>query len=589
MFTNINLLSKSAKEIWLEKIKSNLDDIKSLNLDISKNLKDEISAISSTLWLIISSNWNYSNLKIKEKTDIIECENVDFILETLEYELINILWNKKKEDIEFDLQLAELDVSEKKEKAKTEKTQASRNNLSSSISEKNEHAKKLKQIELIEKLIQNISDFREKFLSIISENSSANIPLINNSNLIRNIELNETKMPLPEVKKISINPSNINQDIKNISIKPLNTKQEIKKVEEKVFYSNDIKEIEKFYNESIKSEKIEDFKKFLEKYFKNLNTMTKLEIILFLLRDEIITKDYIKKELFLLIKPNLSKEKEYRLWLSLESILNPKIIEVKRPDFMESLLSQNNSDELINPININQESKKDSISTSELITDSTEIIKANSNKILNSDFNNKVIKSIHNNNPVKIVSKNTYKSIMDFLNNSNYDWLIDYVLSLNTYKKNEKIDKNDEILSLFTDISNEKLDSIFWLLSSKNILSIDVNDGSYYFTFKFFLKVLIKTGKFDILNKYFDEFSFWKKKKVIDILILKQINFLSNIEFVKKINELIELVKSSEIKTEFELELLMKYWNYLEEVNDTNNNFFEENLKNINLKSVFKK
>lgn len=581
MFTNINLLSKSAKEIWLEKIKSNLDDIKSLNLDISKNLKDEISAISSTLWLIISSNWNYSNLKIKEKTDIIECKNVDFILETLEYELINILWNKKKEDIEFDLQLAELDVSEKKDKAKIEKTQASRINLSSSISEKNEHAKKLKQIELIEKLIQNISDFRKKFLNIISENSSANIPLINNSNSTKNIELNETKIPLPELKKTLVNPSNIQQNIKKLAIKPLNTKQEIKKLEEKVFYSTDIKEIEDFYNKSINTEKVEDFKKFLEKHFKNLNTMTKLEIILFLLRDEIITKDYIKKELFIFIKPNLSKEKEYRLWLSLESILIPKIIEVKRPDFMESLLSQNNSDELINPININQESKKDSISTSELITDSTEIIKYNSK--------NKVIKTINRNNPIKIVSKNTYKSMIDFLSNNDYDWLIDYVLSLNTFKKNEKIDKNDEILSLFNDISNEKLDSIFWLLSSKNILSTDINDGSYYFTFKFFLKVLIKTGKFDILNKYFDELSFWKKKKLIDILISKQVDFLTNVEFSKKINEVIELVKVSGIKTEFELELIMKYWNYLEEANETNNNSFEEKFKNINLKSVFKK
>jgi len=170
MSLKLDLLSREAKSLGFENIKSTIDKIAKVNLTLSEEMKSEIMKISHSLSTIINKNTHNKNVrldvKIKKDSEIIKCDDVSIILDWSNDLLIELLWNDDKDEISAEIELAEEEVNENKKIAG--KSKENKNNYVESIRYKNELNKKLDTIILLEEIIDEINNFRDKLISIIN-------------------------------------------------------------------------------------------------------------------------------------------------------------------------------------------------------------------------------------------------------------------------------------------------------------------------------------------------------------------------------------------------------------------------------------
>lgn len=165
----LNLLSKDAEKLWFEKIKTTLQKVTNANLELPEKLKSEILEISHSLWIIIDKNIHSKKLRLDVKLKIgyeeIKCDDVSIILKKSNEFLTELLWNDDKEEIEAEIVLSKEIIAEKKAEITNSKWKAE---YVISIREKNELENKLSKIVLLEDIIKEINDFREKLNSLLN-------------------------------------------------------------------------------------------------------------------------------------------------------------------------------------------------------------------------------------------------------------------------------------------------------------------------------------------------------------------------------------------------------------------------------------
>lgn len=314
--TGLTLLSRDTEKLWFEKLKSTLDKVIKVDLELPKKLKNEILEISHSLWIIIEKNLHSKkvrlDVKLKSGYDKIKCEDVSIILWKSNDLLIELLWTDDKEDVEYYLEEANENVEkykewsskykwkintditdeEKKENPKVVNT-STRELYLESIRYRNKQKVILENIILVEEVIKEINYFRNELVKITAE-------LVWE---ISEIKINKPKkidvIPLKEEKIVSSEQIDIDVlklgDIIINTDKQLNTnildkegqekyniilekkiKWTIRKSEETIFLLeniNDIDQLKKFY----KKDKInfwyrikKDDKKYFELYYNAL-------------------------------------------------------------------------------------------------------------------------------------------------------------------------------------------------------------------------------------------------------------------------------------------------------------------------------
>jgi len=310
--TDLKLWTEKAKDLWFQYILDTIDDILKLNkeLDLDENLKTEIEWIQGSLKTIIEK-WNRIDTKISENSSIIYCETVDNVLDILKSKLY---WFEKSDLEEFDeTDLEELkndkimELEDLKEKAENDLNDYKKsdnidtNILAAKIREKKEYKANYENLILLEKIISDINNFRNK-LNRILENKEEQVTIE------------------PVIKKTFIEPkkevtkSKINKPI----AKPKQAIQPAKKVEE---IKLDLSKIEELYLK-------DDFLDQIKDWWDELSSVQKLEICSFLLWK----KDKEKLEW-------LFKAGDYNYWKNNEIIdeITNFLLEVKEVKKLDNL------------------------------------------------------------------------------------------------------------------------------------------------------------------------------------------------------------------------------------------------------------
>ncbi len=181
---SLDLLSNEARSLWFENMKSTLEKIIKVDLNLSKEMETEISKILVSLSTIINKNIHSKktrlDIKIKYDGEIIKCDDVSVLLDKSNDLLSDLLLNDDKEEINAELELAIEEVGEKKLLAG--KSDENKKSYLESIRYKNELKKKLEKIILLEEIIKEINIYRDKLISLVEwENTKvvSDEPLIN--------------------------------------------------------------------------------------------------------------------------------------------------------------------------------------------------------------------------------------------------------------------------------------------------------------------------------------------------------------------------------------------------------------------------
>ncbi len=173
----LHLLSDNAKLLWFKNMKNTLDKIIKIDLNLSKELEQEINKISDSLWIIINKNIHSKKIrldvKLKADAEEINCDNVSTLLVKSNELLLELLWNDNKDEIKWEIELSEEIVLENKLLAW--KSNKNKSEYVESIRYKNELKKRLEKIILLEEVIYEINNFREKLIWLLLKNETKKI------------------------------------------------------------------------------------------------------------------------------------------------------------------------------------------------------------------------------------------------------------------------------------------------------------------------------------------------------------------------------------------------------------------------------